>query len=194
VTLANKITLGRFLLSLVCFGVLGVITSPDQKTLLIVAYALYLVVSLSDALDGWAARRYGEITEIGRIADPMVDKILVCGVLIFTQRIEVIRDLIPTWVIVLVVVREFVVSGIRAAAEAKGIPFPANLWGKVKAAVQMVLAGAAVIYPAHCIDVAWCTWFVVISVWATAVSTLVSGLIYVREAVKIFRRNGPSAA
>ncbi len=187
-TLANKITLARFVLSLVLFGLLVPVDSPERHTLLIVCYVLYLVVAMSDALDGWAARRYGEISEIGRIADPMVDKITVCGVLILTQRIEVIAQLIPAWVIVIIVVREFAVTGIRAAAEAKGIPFPANWWGKIKAFLQDVLAGAAIIYPAHAIGVPWCMWFVKISAWAAAGATILSGIVYLREAVRVFRK------
>jgi CDP-diacylglycerol--glycerol-3-phosphate 3-phosphatidyltransferase len=185
-TLANKITLARFLFSLVGFATAWF---WQNQALLVVSYVIFLAVAFSDALDGWAARRYGEITEIGRIADPMVDKISVCGVLILTQRIPVIEQLVPAWIIVVIVVREFVVSGIRAAAEAKGIPFPANIWGKVKAFLQMVLAGATLMYPAHQATqaAAWCRWFVVISGWAAAAATVVSGAIYAREAVKVLK-------
>ncbi|MBI2930943.1 MAG: CDP-diacylglycerol--glycerol-3-phosphate 3-phosphatidyltransferase [Planctomycetes bacterium] len=191
-TLANKITLGRFLLSLVSFVALtlwGEWAAVDQ-TLLVVAYVIFLVVALSDMLDGWAARRYGEVTEVGRIADPMVDKIAVCGVLILTQRVAPIPELVPTWIIVVVVVREFVVTGIRAAAEAKGIPFPANIWGKLKAFTQNVLAAASIIYPAHTIGVPWCTWFVRISGWIVVLTTVVSGWVYVRQGMRVLKSKG----
>jgi len=185
-TLANKITLARFLLSLVSFAVLAV-HERSPYTLITIAYVLFLVVALSDMLDGWAARRYGEITEIGRIADPMVDKISVCGTLILSQRIAGIPELVPAWIIVVIVVREFVVSGIRAAAEAKGIPFPANLWGKVKAFVQMTLAAASIMHPVLTAGQAWAEWFVRVSAWGAAAATVVSGAIYAGEAAKVLR-------
>lgn len=188
-TLANKITLARFLLSLVSFVTLalwGHWPAYDQ-TLLVASYVLFLVVAFSDMLDGYAARRYGEVTEVGRIADPMVDKIAVCGALIMVQRIPVVRELVPAWIIVVIVVREFVVSGLRAAAEARGIPFGANVWGKFKAFTQNALAAAALVYPAHLIGVPWGIWFLKISGWVAAASTIVSGLIYVREAARVLK-------
>ncbi len=187
-TLANKITFARFLLSLVSFAVLSFVSSPADRGLLTIAYVLFLTVAVSDVLDGWAARRYGEITEIGRIADPMVDKISVCGVLILSQRIEVIRDFVPAWILVVIVVREFAVTGIRAAAEAKGIPFPANAWGKLKAFMQNTLAASALMHPLYTFHVPWCRWFVIISGWLAAATTIISGLIYAREAVRVLRK------
>lgn len=186
-TLANKITLGRFLLSLACFGVLVPARSPADHALLATGAVLFLVVAFSDMLDGYAARKYGEVTEVGRIADPIVDKIAVCGCLILTQQVREVAELVPTWVVVVVVVREFVVSGIRAAAEARGIPFPANVWGKLKSFAQNVLVGAALIYPAWAIGPAWTAWFVRISGWAAALLTVVSGVLYASEARRVFR-------
>lgn len=183
-TLANKITLARFLLSLVSFASLWYWNEPGMLT---VTYVLFLTVAISDMLDGWAARRYGEITELGRIADPMVDKISVCGILILSQRIDGIPALVPAWVIVVMVVREFAVSGIRAAAEARGIPFPANAWGKLKAFLQNVLAASSVMQPALVPGQAWSEWFVKISAWTAAAATIVSGAIYAREAARVLR-------
>lgn len=187
-TLANKITLVRFALALVCFAVLALWGRwPDHNlTILNVSAALFLIVSLSDVVDGYVARKYGEETEIGRIADPIVDKVLVCGILILTQRIPLVAGLVPAWIVVVVVVREFAVSGIRAAAEAKGIPFPANVWGKLKTFAQNVLVGASIMHPAWAAGQAWADWFTTISGWAAAATTIVSGIIYAGEARRIF--------
>jgi CDP-diacylglycerol---glycerol-3-phosphate 3-phosphatidyltransferase len=183
-TLANKITLARFVLSLVSFVTLWF---HDRPHMLTATYVLFLTVALSDMLDGWAARRYGEITELGRIADPMVDKISVCGILILSQRIPETASLVPAWVIVVVVVREFAVSGIRAACEARGIPFPANVWGKLKAFLQNVLAASSVMHPVLTSGQPWAVWFVKIAAWSAAVATVVSGAIYAREAARVLR-------
>ena len=190
-TLANKVTSGRFLLTIVYFAVLAGVPERlelrENAILLDVAFGLFLVIALTDVLDGYLARKYGEVTHFGRIADPLVDKILVCGSFLFFLRIEPLPELFAAWFVVVILAREFLVSGIRAAAEATGIPFGATFWGKQKTLVQNVTVGTGLYYAAHLVDTRWAEILTTSLMWLALVSTVVSGGTYAMDARKVFR-------
>ena len=190
-TLANKVTSARFFLSLAYFVLLAlVVTSDDPRTsslLLDIGFGLFLLVVFGDVLDGYLARKYGEVTHFGRIADPFVDKILVCGSFIFFLSIEPLRDVFHAWFVVVVLAREFLVQGIRSAAEASGIAFGATFWGKQKTFVQNVAVGTAICTASHLAEVEWALMLTKILMWLALVSTVVSGAVYVVSARGLFR-------
>ena len=190
-TLANKVTSGRFLLTIVYFAVLAMVPEmvEDRKgpILLDVAFGLFLVIALTDVLDGYLARKYGEETHFGRIADPLVDKILVCGSFLFFLRLEPLSELFAAWFVVVILAREFLVSGIRAAAEATGIPFGATFWGKQKTLVQNVTVGTGLFYAAHLVGTRWTEVLTTSLMWLALVSTVISGATYAMDARKVFR-------
>lgn len=188
-TLANKVTSGRFLLCIVYYLLLSLCTGNEPAHrdvgMLTTIFVIFQIIAWSDLLDGWLARRYKEVTTFGRIADPLVDKILVCGSFIFFLTIRPLDGLFPAWFVVVVLGREFLVSGIRGAAEAAGIAFPATFWGKAKTLVQNVTVGTAIGYAAWLPDSARTRTVTLVFMWASLVSTVLSGLTYVLAARRL---------
>ncbi len=187
-TLANRITSLRFLLSIVYFALLTLAVHQSEQrdtSVMTAAFVLFNVIAWSDLLDGYLARRYGQVTHFGRIADPLVDKILVCGSFIFFLRIDPLPEVIAAWFVVVVLAREFLVSGIRGAAEAAGIPFGATFWGKQKTFVQNVAVGTALGYAAWLPETLWTRVLTIALVWLTLASTVVSGAAYIVDARRL---------
>ncbi len=100
-----------------------------------VALSLFVIASLTDTLDGYLARKNHQITNFGKFMDPLADKLLVCSAMICL--IEMGR--IPSWVVVIIIGREFVISGFRLIASDNGIVIAANIWGKLKTTCQMIM-------------------------------------------------------
>lgn len=192
-TLANKITTGRFFVTLVFLGALTWITVVQDRAarsslnlLYLVTFVLFLVAAASDWVDGYVARKYGQVTHFGRIADPFVDKIIVCGALTYFIEIRSLKAFFPAWIVVIVLAREFLVHGIRSVAEAQGIEFGANFLGKLKMSLQAFTVGTALFYASYLHGVLWTKVLLVISVAATVVVTVASGAVYVFSARKLF--------
>ena len=189
-TLANKVTTGRFFLSLFYFLLLSFVAYgafvSHRSLLLDLAFTLYVIISLGDILDGYLARKYKQVTLFGRIADPFVDKIAVCGSFVFFITIAPLSGIFRAWFVVVVLAREFLVQGIRSAAEASGIPFPATFWGKLKAFIQNVTVGTSLVYASHFVGVTWAEWLTIGLMWLTLAITVVSGAVYVAHARKLF--------
>jgi CDP-diacylglycerol--glycerol-3-phosphate 3-phosphatidyltransferase len=187
-TLANKVTSIRFLLCILYYVLLSMAvakpSSARDVTLLTTIFALNQVIAWSDLLDGYLARKYQEVTHFGRIADPLVDKILVVGSFIFFLAIDPLPKIFTAWFAVVVLGREFLVSGIRGAMEAAGIPFPASIWGKIKTAIQNVTVGTALGYATWFPDARWTELLTIGLMWATLVATVMSGVTYVLSARK----------
>ena len=100
-----------------------------------IALAIFIIASLTDLLDGHIARKYNLITNFGKFMDPMADKLLVCSALICL--VEMGR--IPSWVVILIISREFIISGFRLIASDNGRVLAASYWGKFKTTFQMIM-------------------------------------------------------
>ncbi len=186
-TLANRITSVRFLLCIVYYVLLSLMTRKPDVQLMSAAFVLFQIIAWSDLLDGYIARKYQQVTHFGRIADPLVDKILVCGSFILFLTIDPLDRFFTAWFAVVVLGREFLVSGIRGAAEAAGIPFGANFWGKAKTFIQNVTVGWGLGFTAWTQDVRWTEFALQGLVWVTLAATVVSGATYVIDARRLFR-------
>ena len=187
-TLANRVTTIRFLLCILYYVLLsmaaGKPSASRDVTLLATIFVLNQVIAWTDLLDGYLARKYQEVTHFGRIADPLVDKILVVGSFIFFLVLDPLPKIFTAWFAVVVLGREFLVSGIRGAMEAAGIPFPASVWGKIKTAIQNVTVGTGLGYAAW-LPTSRVTELVTLGLmWATLVATVMSGVTYVMSARK----------
>lgn len=191
-TLANRITLFRCLLSIVCLVLLHVAVqakAPDSL-LLDLCTGLVLVAAVLDVVDGYVARRQGEVTRLGRVLDPLVDKILICGCFIFLVRLAPLEGIVEPWVPAVVVVREFAVHAVRLDIEASGQAFGATVWGKQKTFLQTVAAVGCLMYASHMHALESgpaFRKFVLVLVGLAVASTVVSGIIYAASAVKSLR-------
>ncbi len=139
--LPNQLTLGRIVLAFVLFALLALEISEnslfsDRSTTLWLSIALFVVCVLTDWLDGHYARKLNQVTAFGRIADPFADKLLVLGTLIFLIPIS---PLIPAWFVVILLAREFLVSGLRSYMESQGVAFGARGGGKLKMICQSLM-------------------------------------------------------
>src|SRR5690348_15458589 len=185
-TLANKVTSSRFLLCILYYVLLSLAVRKGGRDveLLSIIFVLNQVIAWTDLLDGYLARKYKEVTHFGRIADPLVDKILVVGSFIFFLALDPLPKIFTAWFAVVVLGREFLVSGIRGAMEAAGIPFPASVWGKIKTAIQNVTVGTGLGYVAWFPTTRWTELLTIALMWATLVATVMSGVTYVLSARK----------
>lgn len=100
-----------------------------------IALFIFVVASLTDLIDGKIARKYNLVTNFGKFMDPLADKLLVCAAMICL--VEMGR--IPSWVVVVIISREFIISGFRLVASDKGVVIAANYWGKFKTVFQMIM-------------------------------------------------------
>lgn len=99
-----------------------------------VAAALFIIASLTDMLDGKIARKYDLVTNFGKFMDPLADKLLVCSALICMIEL---REL-PAWMVIIIISREFIISGFRLVASDNGVVIAASYWGKFKTTFQMI--------------------------------------------------------
>lgn len=190
-TIPNRITAGRFLLTIVLYVLLAMLDPlpADQGHHLAQwAFVVFVVAAVSDFLDGYVARATGQITPLGRILDPFVDKLLVCGAMVFLCSMPRTREFLPPWIVVVVLLREFFVTGLRGIVEFQGSTFPADLFGKIKMGFQCFAVAAILLHagwggagegPKENAFTAGLTHFLV---WATLVSTVLSGIIYAFKA------------
>ena len=196
--LPNKITLGRFFIALSMFAVLiwTDTCSGPQVWAPAVAGIIFILAVATDALDGYYARKLGQMSDFGRIADPVVDKVIVCGAFIFLASAQWAREFIPVWMAVLIVAREFLVNGLRGYIEARGVAFPARWDGKLKMVLQCIAIPS--VFLVRTVDlwlgpsVVW-LWqlslgLAYVFVWGSFVLTIASGARYVTAAAAVLRK------
>ena len=129
--LPNKLTIFRVIL--IPFFVIALLLQPNNFTFRIVADAIFIVASLTDMLDGKIARKYNLVTNFGKFMDPLADKLLVCSAMICLVEL----NQLPAWVCIVIIAREFIISGFRLIASDNGIVIAASYWGKFKTVFQM---------------------------------------------------------
>ncbi len=130
--LPNKLTIFRVIL--IPFFVFFLLAPYFEGYGNYIAVAIFIVASITDFLDGKIARKYNLVTNFGKFMDPLADKLLVCSALICLIQLE----LIPAWVVIIIIAREFIISGFRLIASDNGVVIAASYWGKFKTAFQML--------------------------------------------------------
>ncbi|WP_425447498.1 CDP-diacylglycerol--glycerol-3-phosphate 3-phosphatidyltransferase [Dethiothermospora halolimnae] len=166
--LANKLTLVRiFLVPIFMFFLLVNIPYGEY-----IAAGIFILAALTDSLDGYIARSRNQITKFGKLMDPLADKLLVSSALI--SLIE--KDQISAWIVVIIIAREFAITGLRVIAASEGITLAANWWGKIKTITQIVAIVALLLdnYPFKYIGIP----FDKISVALAVIFTIISGVDY----------------
>ena len=187
--LPNALTGVRFLLSFLFFLMLRY----KGGGWMYAALALLVMSGVTDLLDGWLARRWKEETVFGRIADPFVDKVLVCGAFIFLlARPDMTLPLprgagLSPWMVMAIAAREFLVTGLRSYAEAAGWSFPATWLGKSKMATQFGCLCASLLYLAHFTEAPWARWTMAGCLWLTVGVTVGSSVTYVARFITLAR-------
>ena len=131
--LPNKLTVLRVLMIpfFVVFMLMDIVPGMDKW----IALAIFVVASLTDLLDGKIARKYNLVTNFGKFMDPLADKLLVSSAMICL--VEMGR--LPAWIVIIIISREFIISGFRLVASDSGIVIAASHWGKFKTVLQMVM-------------------------------------------------------
>lgn len=159
--LPNKLTIFRVLLIPFFVVFLLVNITPYDNW---IALAVFIVASLTDLLDGKIARKYDLVTNFGKFMDPLADKLLVCSALICLVEME----RIAAWMVIVIIAREFIISGFRLVASDNGVVIAASYWGKFKTTFQMVMICLLIA------DLEVLSLVTLIVTWAAVILTVVS--------------------
>jgi len=205
----NLITIFRLLLTLLFFVVLNVNDRTNFQQQMWTGFVIFVVATLTDILDGYLARKWKVESAFGRVVDPFVDKILICGAFIFFSSNHFIdfavRNTFPDyplssqiapptltgvvpWMVVTLIAREFLITSIRGLAEAQGVAFRADWAGKIKMFTQSVAAGSVLVDLALVGRVRWVHDTRDAMIWITVVVTLLSSITYILRARRLFSR------
>ena len=131
--LPNKLTIIRVIM--IPFFVLSLLSDLLGNASDWIALIVFIVASLTDLLDGYLARKHNLVTNFGKFMDPLADKLLVCAAMICL--VELGR--LPAWIVVIIISREFIISGFRLIASDNGVVIAASYWGKFKTTFQMIM-------------------------------------------------------
>lgn len=129
----NKLTIARMII--VPFLVIFLLTGWGGEANRYISLTLFVVASVTDWFDGYLARKNNLVTNFGKFMDPLADKLLVCSAMIC--MIDLKR--LPAWFVIIIIAREFIISGFRLIAAENGIVIAANYWGKFKTVSQMIM-------------------------------------------------------
>jgi CDP-diacylglycerol--glycerol-3-phosphate 3-phosphatidyltransferase len=184
----NAITLSRFVLSLVLFVLIWL--DGYWQTSAVV----FIIAALTDFLDGYLARKYGQVTVLGRILDPFVDKIIICGSFIFLLAWP--KSGVTAWVTFVIVAREMFITQLRAFLEQRGTDFSAKWSGKIKMVVQCAAVPLCLLSLSRDFIESWKSFSTEatllllrdVTIWATVAITVYSGVEYSWRAFHILRR------
>ncbi|MDO4153711.1 MAG: CDP-diacylglycerol--glycerol-3-phosphate 3-phosphatidyltransferase [Clostridia bacterium] len=185
----NKLTIARILITPIYLALILWETLPHR---FLIATLVYSIAAITDAIDGKLARKNNQITNFGKLLDPIADKILTTSALLAFMQM----GLCNIWIVMIVLTREFTVASIRMIAAADGVVIPANIWGKLKTVSQMtftiviMLLGEvytllATYNPVWYEKMPSLALISNILLWITAVLTVVSGVIYVLDSKKV---------
>ena len=163
--LPNKLTMFRvILIPFFVVFLLVDITSVDNW----IALAIFIIASLTDMLDGMIARKYNLVTNFGKFMDPLADKLLVCSALVCLVELE----RIPAWVVIIIIAREFIISGFRLIASDNGVVIAASYYGKFKTTFQILMICLMIA------DIEEISMFTMIVMWIAVILTVVSLIDY----------------
>lgn len=164
----NKITFLRIIL----IPIFIILLYIKVRYIEYIAAFVFIMLALTDALDGYIARKRKEVTRLGKLIDPLADKLLISAALIF-----LIGRGVPAWMAFVIIAREFAVTGLRLSALAKDVAIPASKWGKIKTITQIIAIVAVIInFPFN-----W--YFMLVAV----ILTLVSGVDYFVKARRFLK-------
>ena len=144
----------------------------------VLAAAIFVLASFTDLLDGKIARKYNLVTNFGKFMDPLADKLLVCSALI--ALVDLNR--IPAWVVIIIIAREFIISGFRLIASDNGVVIAASYWGKFKKTFQMIMIILLILN----IDYPYSNIINMVIMYIALALTIISLLDYIIKNYKVF--------
>ena len=177
--LPNKLTVLRVLM--VPFFVLFMLTDIGGAANKWIALAIFCVASITDALDGKIARARNLVTNFGKFMDPLADKLLVCSAMICM----ITTGQLAAWIVIIIIAREFIISGFRLVAADAGIVIAASYWGKFKTVAQMAMIIVLLADFGGVFDMIGN-----ILIWVSLVLTIVSLVDYVKKNIQVLTQGG----
>ncbi len=187
----NKLTIARMIITPVFLAVLLWESLPHH---FLIATLIYSIAAITDAIDGKLARKNNQITNFGKLLDPIADKVLTTSALLAFM----VMDLCNIWIVMIVLTREFAIASIRMIAAANGVVIPANFWGKLKTVSQMtftiiimLLGEVQLLLQTYAPDFAatlpdnLLSWISNGLLWITAILTVISGVIYIKDSKNV---------
>ena len=156
---------------------LGDITSVDKY----IALGIFIAASLTDTLDGYLARKNNQVTNFGKFMDPLADKLLVCAAMICLMDL----DRLPSWIVIIIISREFIISGFRLIAADNGVVIAASYWGKFKTVSQMFMLILLIADLGGAFNM-----IAQVLIWVSLVLTIVSLIDYIAKNVQVLTQGG----
>lgn len=173
----NKLTVFRAIL--VPFFVFFMLVDVAGTATRWIAAVVFVIASLTDLADGYIARKNNLVTDFGKFMDPLADKLLVCSALIC-----MCGNKIPAWIVVIIIGREFIISGFRLIACEQGVVIAAGWWGKIKTVVQMIMVIVLIVdlEPLYLLGQ--------ILIYASVILTLISLIDYIVKNRQVLTKGG----
>lgn len=172
--LPNKLTTARVVL-IPFFVFFLLVQGGENLSFRYAAAAIFIIASLTDFLDGKIARKYNLVTNFGKFMDPLADKLLVCSALICLVELKQL----PAWMVIIIISREFIISGFRLIASDNGVVIAASYWGKFKTTFQMIAVILLIV------NIAALSVIADICVWIALALTVISLVDYVKKNYKV---------
>lgn len=172
--LPNKLTTLRVIL-IPFFVFFLLYEGGTNRTFRYIAMVIFIIASLTDLLDGKIARKYNLVTNFGKFMDPLADKLLVCSAMICLIEL----NQLPAWMVIIIISREFIISGFRLVASDNGVVIAASYWGKFKTTFQML----AVIF--LMLDYPSLSYLTTAFVWLSLAFSIISLVDYIMKNHKV---------
>ena len=153
----------------------------SSQTMRVVANVIFIVASLTDLFDGKIARKYNLVTNFGKFMDPLADKLLVCSALICLIQL----GQLPAWIVIIIISREFIISGFRLVAADNDIVIAASYWGKFKTVSQMFMLILLIADLGGAFNM-----IAQVLIWVSLVLTIVSLIDYIAKNVQVLTQGG----
>ena len=156
-----------------------------------IAMIVFVIASCTDFVDGYLARKWHQVTDLGKFLDPVADKLLVNSILIYLAISRYGNISIPTFAIIIMIARDLVVDALRFVAASKGIVLAANIFGKLKTVFQMVSIPVVLLngWPFSYFDYGWDSYFRIanILIYLATLMSFLSGVIYLCQNLSVFK-------
>ena len=177
--LPNKLTILRVIM--IPFFVFFLLSGVGGSASKWIALVIFAAASITDTLDGYIARRDNLITDFGKFMDPLADKLLVCSALICFVEL----DKLPAWMVIIIIAREFIISGFRLVASDNGIVIAASYWGNFKTVSQMFMIIVLIADLGGAFDIVG-----TVLIWLSLILTVVSLIDYIAKNVQVLTHGG----